>query len=57
MTTLLVIDKEANTRLPFKDKFQDKGYEVAVAEPKKSMGFYRELILLLYRQRDPDPLF
>ena len=32
MTTLLVIDKEANTRLLFKDEFQEEGYKVAVAE-------------------------
>ena len=32
MTTLLVIDKEVNTRLLYKDEFQDEGYEVAVAE-------------------------
>ena len=32
MTTLLVIDKEVNTRLLFKDEFQGEGYEVAVAE-------------------------
>lgn len=32
MTTLLVIDKEVNTRLLFKDEFQEEGYEVTVAE-------------------------
>ena len=32
MTTLLVVDKEVNTRLLFKDEFQGEGYEVAVAE-------------------------
>jgi len=32
MTTLLVVDKEANTRLLFKDEFQGEGYEVVVAE-------------------------
>ena len=32
MTTLLVIDKEANTRLLFRDEFQNEGYFVTVAE-------------------------
>lgn len=32
MTTLLVVDEEANTRLLYKDEFQDEGYEVTVAE-------------------------
>ncbi len=32
MVTLLVIDEELNTRLLYKDEFQDEGYEVAVAE-------------------------
>ena len=32
MTTLLVIDEEANTRLLYKDEFQSEGYEVTVAE-------------------------
>lgn len=32
MTTLLLIDEDANTRLLYKDEFQDEGYEVTVAE-------------------------
>ena len=32
MTTLLVVDEEINTRLQYKDEFQDEGYEVTVAE-------------------------
>jgi two-component system, response regulator, stage 0 sporulation protein F len=32
MTTLLVVDEEANTRLLYKDEFQNEGYEVTVAE-------------------------
>jgi len=32
MTTLLVVDEEVNTRLLYKDEFQDEGYEVTVAE-------------------------
>jgi two-component system, response regulator, stage 0 sporulation protein F len=32
MTTLLVVDEQVNTRLLYKDEFQDEGYEVAVAE-------------------------
>ena len=32
MTTLLVIDEEVNTRLLYKDEFQEEGYEVTVAE-------------------------
>jgi len=35
MTTLLVVDEEANTRLLYKDEFQDEGYEVTVAETTK----------------------
>ena len=32
MTTLLVVDEKANTRLLFKDEFQKEGYRVTVAE-------------------------
>ena len=32
MTTLLLIDEEVNTRLLYKDEFQEEGYEVTVAE-------------------------
>ena len=32
MTALLVVDEEANTRLLYKDEFQNEGYEVTVAE-------------------------
>jgi two-component system, response regulator, stage 0 sporulation protein F len=32
MTTLLVVDEEANTRLVYKDEFQNEGYDVTVAE-------------------------
>jgi len=32
MTTLLIVDEEINTRLQYKDEFQDEGYEVTVAE-------------------------
>jgi DNA-binding NtrC family response regulator len=32
MTTLLVIDEEANTRLLFRDEFQNEGYLVTAAE-------------------------
>lgn len=32
MPTLLVIDEMVNTRLLYKDEFQDEGYEVSVAE-------------------------
>lgn len=32
MATLLVVDEEVNTRLLYKDEFQDEGYEVTVAE-------------------------
>lgn len=32
MTTLLVVDEEVNTRLLYKDEFQEEGYEVTVAE-------------------------
>lgn len=32
MTRLLVIDEETNTRLLFKDEFQNEGYRVTVAE-------------------------
>jgi DNA-binding NtrC family response regulator len=32
MTTLLVVDEETNTRLLYKDEFQEEGYEVSVAE-------------------------
>jgi DNA-binding NtrC family response regulator len=32
MTTLLVVDEEVNTRLLYKDEFQEEGYEVSVAE-------------------------
>jgi DNA-binding NtrC family response regulator len=32
MTTLLIVDEEVNTRLLYKDEFQDEGYEVTVAE-------------------------
>ncbi len=32
MTTLLVVDEEINTRLVYKDEFQNEGYEVTVAE-------------------------
>ena len=32
MTTLLIVDAEINTRLQYKDEFQNEGYEVTVAE-------------------------
>ncbi|MDH3256855.1 MAG: response regulator [Nitrospinota bacterium] len=32
MTTLLVVDEEVNSRLLYKDEFQEEGYEVTVAE-------------------------
>ena len=32
MTTLLIIDEAANTRLLFKDEFQKEGYLVTVAQ-------------------------
>ncbi len=32
MTTLLVVDEEVNTRLLYKDEFQEEGYKVTVAE-------------------------
>lgn len=35
MTTLLLVDEEANTRLLYKDELQDEGYEVTVAETTK----------------------
>ena len=38
MTTLLVVDEEANTRLLYKDEFQDEGYEVTVAETTEEAG-------------------
>ena len=47
MTTLLVIDKEANTRLLFRDEFQSEGYEVTVAETT-------EEAMMKIRQHKPD---
>jgi CheY-like chemotaxis protein len=32
MTTLLVVDEEINTRLQYKDEFQNEGYEVTAVE-------------------------
>ena len=35
MTTLLVVDEQANSRLLYKAEFQEEGYEVTVAETIK----------------------
>ena len=34
MTTLLVVDEDVNTRLVYKDEFQNEGYEVTVAQAR-----------------------
>ena len=47
MTSLLVIDKEVNTRLLFKDEFQGEGYEVTVAETTEEA-----MKKILYRKPD-----